>query len=149
DDNGSDVDGTIKGSETEIQKKDVLLILWCGGSTACSVYFLIVNIRAFKNIEKKKVGRLHNKIDVYETRNHNRNIRMSGKYGDEYGNCHDRLSDYLYGDKFTVDGEPFMYSMKNKTGGSIVVSFVGIEKGYFDNTVKYFNSQGRKINIIL
>ncbi len=81
-------------------------------------------------------------------RRNNGNSRATGKYIDKYGNRFNKITDYLDGEKFTVPGDERMYSMNNKNGGTIVVTFMCIEKDSFDNTVKYYNSQGRRINII-
>ena len=81
-------------------------------------------------------------------RRNNGNSRVAGKYIDKEGNRFNKISDYLDGEKFTVPGDERMYSMNNKNGGTIVVTFMCIEKDSFDNTVKYYNSQGRRINII-
>uniref|UniRef100_A0A0N5ACB9 HNH endonuclease n=1 Tax=Syphacia muris TaxID=451379 RepID=A0A0N5ACB9_9BILA len=80
--------------------------------------------------------------------NKRENLRAAGKYIDKYGYRYDKVSDYLYGDKFIVEGDPFMYSMKNRNGGTIVVSTKEITDKSFINTIDYYNQQGRKIDII-
>ena len=80
--------------------------------------------------------------------NKRENLRAAGKYIDKYGYRYDKVSDYLYGDKFIVEGDPFMYSMKNRNGGTIVVSTKEITGKSFINTIDFYNQQSQKIDII-
>ena len=80
--------------------------------------------------------------------NERENLRAAGKYIDEYGCRHDKVSDYLYGDKFIVEEDPLMYAMNNRNGGKIVVSIDAISGRSFINTIKYYNQEGHKINIL-
>ena len=47
-------------------------------------------------------------------RRNSANSRAAGKYIDEYGNRYDKVSDYLFGDKYIVAGDPLMYAMNNE-----------------------------------
>ena len=69
-------------------------------------------------------------------------------YSDKDGYVFDLVSDYLQGNKQMIPGDPLMYSMKNKNGGTIVVSTDVIDLNSFINTLDFYNQQGRKIVIL-
>lgn len=79
DDNKSVADigqGTIvKGKASKInpplQKKTILIFIWCCGSIILTLYFVLVNFYTFHNIKKRKVGKLNHKIEIYEVTGHN------------------------------------------------------------------------------
>ena len=74
--------------------------------------------------------------------------KLSDRYVDSEGNQYDKVSDYLPGDVQTVDGDPLMYSKNNEAGGTIVLSTDAIDGESFQNTIDYYNQEGRKINIL-
>ena len=75
--------------------------------------------------------------------------RISGKYLDLKYKCnYDKASDYLYGNKMKVQGDPLYYSMNNKNGGTLTLSTNRVRHNYNENTIKYFHQQGKQINII-
>lgn len=45
-------------------------------------------------------------------------------------------------------GDPLMYSMDNRNGGTIVLSTDPIDKNSFINTLNYYNSQGKQVVIL-
>ena len=89
-------------------------------------------------------------IEVLEKSIPNKKIKYkgTGKYVDKKGYRYDSVKDYLYGDKFVVKGNPRMYSMNNKRGGTIVVSTKPIWSWSFKKNVRYYNKQQRKIHIL-
>ena len=81
-------------------------------------------------------------------RRNNGSSRAVGKYIDKNGNRYDKVSDYLFGDKYIVDGDPLMYAMNNRNDGKIVVSIDPISGNSFINTIKFYKKEGQKINIL-
>ena len=47
-----------------------------------------------------------------------------------------------------VNGDPLMYSMNNRNGGTVVLSTEPINGNSFINTLDYYNSQGKKVVIL-
>ena len=70
------------------------------------------------------------------------------RYTDSQGNVYDSAKDYLIGPARTVNGDPLMYSMNNRNGGTVVLSTAPIDGKSFINTLHYYNSQGKNVVIL-
>ena len=58
------------------------------------------------------------------------------------------MSNHLIGPVNQINGDPLMYSMNNKKGGTIVLSTEPIDKNSFTNTLKHYASMNKRINIL-
>lgn len=58
-------------TKTLLHTKTILIIIWSCGSIILTLYFVLVNFYTFHNIEKRKVGKLNHKIEIYEVAGHN------------------------------------------------------------------------------
>ena len=72
----------------------------------------------------------------------------NARYVDSQGNVYNNAKDYLNGPARVVNGDPLMYSMNNRNGGTVVLSTEPINGNSFINTLDYYNSQGKKVVIL-
>ena len=72
----------------------------------------------------------------------------NARYVDSQGNVYNNAKDYLNGPARMVNGDPLMYSMNNRNGGTVVLSTEPINGNSFINTLDYYNSQGKKVVIL-
>ena len=72
----------------------------------------------------------------------------NARYVDSQGNVYNNAKNYLNGPARMVNGDPLMYSMNNRNGGTVVLSTEPINGNSFINTLDYYNSQGKKVVIL-
>lgn len=66
-----------KMEKTQMTKKQglktdtILFIIWCCGSLSLTVYFVLVNFYVFRNVKKRGVGLLNQRVGIYEVEGHN------------------------------------------------------------------------------